>query len=214
MKRIMILKYCLLIYSSFITYFAFLQPYKKVEGIFTYKVELINPKNNTGIEISKSTLYVNDTLVRTELVSPSTGNQTIIKNLSLNKQYILINYENQMYAISQKISKDTNIRFKFSYKRKKKKIETISAKKVIITKIDTQEKITCYYIPEINPNYLSVYPGINGLLVQYTLDTEDGLVRYTLESFKEQKINADAFSFSKEYQRISMDTFLEKVNKK
>jgi hypothetical protein len=205
-----ILFFCSLLFTT--SYFA--QQYEPFEGEFIYSVELIHPETNKAKFISFTTIITNDTLVRTESESPSLGKQTLIKHLQLSKQYVLIDYQGKKYAIQQTIPKDTSAsKYTFTTCFGSKKIGGIRAKKIVVSHPNFKEPIAMYYAKNVNPIYLNIFKGIPGLPVQYFIQTEVGLLCYTLREFSKKEVPSTVFTFGKEYEKISFNEFLDRISK-
>ena len=206
----LILLFSVFLYSSLV----FSQNYKPFEGELTYSIELIHPETNKAKFISFTTIFTNDTLVRTESENIALGKQTLIRHLQLSKQYVLLEYQGKKYAIQQNIGKDTiPSSYTFTECRGVKKIGGFKAKKIIVNHSNFKTPLAMYYVKEINPNYLGILKGISGLPVKYYIQTENGLLCYTLREFKEKKIPSSLFLVSKEYEKISFLDFIERVSK-
>ena len=189
-------------------------PYKSFSGAITYKVELMDSTMKKGAFQYYMRLYTNDTLVRTETESINFGKQILIKHLKINKQYLLINFDNKKYAIQQTLTKDTlPSKYSFEFKPKHKKF---GRKKSLlaITKIkNIPISFNTYYYPELNPIYLDILKGIKGLPAQYYLPSENGLLRYTVVEIQEAYLPPSTFLFSKDYTKITFDEFIDIVTK-
>ena len=65
----------------------------------------------------------------------------------------------------------------------------------------------------IHPKYIGGFSGIKGLPVKYYIQSEDGLLCYTLQGIKEKEIPNSFFSVGKEYEKISFNDFIERISK-
>ena len=190
------------------------QTYKPFTGELTYSIELIHPDTQKPKFISFTTIYTNDTLVRTDTENLALGKQRVIRHLTLDKQYVLLEYKGKKYAIQQNLGKDSSVsKYTFTPCRGYKKFSGIKAKKVLLNHPKFKETMTIYYAKELNPKYLDIIKGIEGLPIQYYIQTDDGLLRYTLREFKEKQIPNSIFYIGKEYQKISFTDFIEQVSK-
>ncbi len=190
------------------------QTFKPFVGEMTYSVELIHPESKKPKLISFTTIFTNDTLVRTESENLALGKQTLIRHLILSKQYVLLEYQDKKYAIQQTITKDTSTsKYVFTTCRGYKRFCGIKAKKIMVNHPNFKVPIAMYYAKTISPKYLGVLPGIEGLPLKYYIQTEDGLLCYTLRSFKEKAIPNGLFNVSKAYEKISFPDFLERISK-
>ena len=192
----------------------FSQNFKSFEGELTYSIELIHPETNKPKFISFTTIFTNDTLVRTDSENPALGKQTLIRHLQLSKQYVLLEYQGKKYAIQQNLGKDTTVtRYTFTTCRGHEKIAGLKAKKIMVNHPNFKTPLAMYYVKDLNPNYLGILKGIEGLPVKYYIQTEDGLFCYTLREINEKVIPNSIFLVSKEYEKISFLDFIERVSK-
>ena len=208
------MKFILLFSVILIKNSVFGQAFKPFEGELTYSIELIHPETNKAKFISFTTIFTNDTLVRTDSENPSLGKQTLIRHLQLSKQYVLLEFQGKKFAIQQNLGKDTSIsKYTFTLCRGSKKIAGIKAKKVMVHHPNFKTPLAMYYAKEFNPNYLGILKGIEGLPVLYYVQNEDGLFCYTLREYKAKEIPTSLFSVSKDYEKISFTDFIERVSK-
>ncbi len=205
----------ILLFSTFLfATLTFSQKFKPFEGELTYSIELIHPETQKPKFISFTTIFTNDTLVRTDSENPALGKQTLIRHLQLSKQYVLLEFKGKKYAIQQNLGKDTTIsRYSFTSCRGYKKIGGLKAKKILVNHPNFKTPLSMYYVKDLNPNYLDILKGIQGLPVKYYIQTEDGLLCYTLREIKEKEIPNTFFSVSKDYEKISFLDFIERVSK-
>lgn len=208
------MKSMLLISTLILFSYVHCQTYKPFTGELTYSIELIHPDTQKPKFISFTTIYTNDTLVRTDTENLALGKQRVIRHLTLDKQYVLLEYKGKKYAIQQNLGKDSSVsKYTFTPCRGYKKFSGIKAKKVLLNHPKFKETMTIYYAKELNPKYLDIIKGIEGLPIQYYIQTDDGLLRYTLREFKEKQIPNSIFYIGKEYQKISFTDFIEQVSK-
>ena len=208
------MKFILLFSTCLFTSFLFSQNYQPFEGELLYSIELIHPQTLKPKFISFTTIFTNDTIVRTESENPTLGKQTLLRHLLLSKQYVLLEYKGQKYAIQQNIGKDTSTsKYTFTACRGYKTIGGIKAKKIIVNHPNFKTPLTMYYAKDLNPKYLGILKGIEGLPVKYYIQTEDGLFCYTLREIKTKEIPNTFFLVSKEYEKISFADFMERVSK-
>jgi hypothetical protein len=190
------------------------QTFKPFEGEITYSVELIHPETKKPKLISFTTIFTNDTLVRTESENLALGKQTLIRHLLLSKQYVLLEYQGSKYAIQQTINKDTSTtKYIFTACRGYKRFCGIKAKKIMVNHPNFKAPLAMYYTKTISPKYIGILQGLEGLPLKYYLQTEDGLLCYTLRSIKEKEIPKGLFLVSKDYEKISFPDFLERISK-
>lgn len=178
-------------------------------GRMIYNIEFRGTNDSVFTFQSKSVLYTNDTLVRIESETGQLGPQVLIKHLLFKKYYLLLEYENQKYALQQHLPADT-IPTKFAFKKKRgtKKIAGLKAKRVLVSHPNFKQPIEMWYVPSFSPKYLDVLKGIKGLPVDYYIQMEDGLLHYVLESVEASPVNMDLFGIPSDFQKISFDEFL------
>lgn len=204
--------FIVLLFANFISGFS--QEYLPFEGKMVYQVQLSDSVDSKPHQSKFVTIYTNDTLVRVESESNQLGSQVMIKHLTLNKYYILLELNNQKFAIQHLVENDTTAsKYSFENKRKKKKILGKKAKKTIVSFANSlnSPKTAMYYYPEYSPKYLDALKGISGLPVDYYLFTEEGVYHYKLIEFKAEKVNRDIFGIPKDYKKVSFDEFLNAV---
>jgi hypothetical protein len=205
----------ILFFSFFIfNSLTFAQNFKSFEGELMYSVELIHPETKKAKFLSFTTIFTNDTLVRTDSENLALGKQTLIRHIALSKQYVLLDYQGKKYAIQQTLPKDTTVsKYTFEKCRGYKRFGGIKAKKILINHPNFKNPLPVYFAEKLNPKYLSILPGIEGLPVKYFLQTEDGLLCYTLREIKSKQIPAAFFSVPKEYEKITFTDFIERISK-
>ena len=184
--------------------------YKPFSGALTYKVELLDSTLKKGAFQYYMRVYTNDTIVRTETESMFFGKQILIKHLKLNKQYLLLTLDNKKYAIQQTIPIDTfPSRYSFEIKPKYKKFAKKKSQLVITQIKNLPYKFNTYFSSELNPIYLDILKGLKGLPTQYYLQSDDGILKYTLIEFEETKLPITTFLFSKDYLKITFEEFVK-----
>jgi hypothetical protein len=190
----------------------FAQKQVPFQGRLIYNIEFINPADSAQNTISKSIVYTNDTLVRVESETGQLGPQVLIKHLILQKYYLLINYDDNKFAIQQNVPKDTTpSRYTFKKKFGSKKIDGIKAKRVLVSTPSFDKPLEMWYYPKISPKYLDVLKGINGLPVDYYLQLEDGILHYTLEKIEFSEVNKDLFGIPTDFKKVSFDEFVNQM---
>lgn len=186
--------------------------YKPFSGALTYKVELVDSTLKKGKFQYYMRVYTNDTIVRTENESELFGKQIVIKHLKLNKQYLLLSYNNKKYAIQQQIVIDTTpSKYYFEEKQKFKKFAKKKSQLAVTSIKNIPFKFNTYFSTELNPIYLDILKGIKGLPTQYFLPSNNGILRYTLIEVQETTLPSTTFLFSKDYIKITFDDFIKKV---
>lgn len=156
------------------------------------------------------TLYTNDTVVRVETETEQFGVQVYIRNMALNKAYLLLELDGNKYAIQTDLSKKTDtIPKSYTVKKKmgSKKVAGLKAKKYFVKDQNT-EGFYCYFSRKLSNKYLQVYPEVNGLAVDYYIPSQDGLIHYELLEKKDETVNRDLFGIPSDYKRISFEEFM------
>lgn len=192
----------------------FSQSYEPFSGRLVYRIEFQSSLDSAAVLQSKTVVYTNDTLVRIESETNQFGRQVLIKHLQLQKYYLLLEYNDQKFAIQQHMPPDT-VASKYTFKRKlgKRKVAGIKAKRVIVNTPGFERPVEMLYFPSVSPKYLDVIKGIKGLPVDYYLRMEDGYLHYTLESIEASPVNMDVFGIPSDFKKVSFDEFMEQMMK-
>lgn len=179
-------------------------------GILKYKASIMRPDTNSVAKSWNVTLYTNDTVVRLETETNQFGVQVYIRNMTLNKAYLLLELDGNKYAIQTDLSKKTDsIPKTYTVKKKmgSKKVAGLKAKKYLVTD-DNTEGYYCYFSKKLGNKYLQVYPEVPGLAVDYYIPSQEGLIHYELLEKKDQPVNRDLFGIPSDYKRISFEEFM------
>lgn len=206
------MKKSLSILLLFIQFNTFSQKQKPFQGRLIYQIEFINPLDSSQNTFSKSIIYTNDTMVRVESETGQLGPQVLIKHLIFQKYYLLINYNDNKFAIQQYVPLDT-LPSKYTFKKKfgTKKIAGLKAKRVLVNTSNFDKPIEMWYFPNISPKYLDVLKGIKGLPVDYCIQMEDGILHYTLEKIEFSEVNIDLFGIPSDFKKVSFDEFVNQM---
>lgn len=183
---------------------------KSFSGTLKYKATVMAPDTNAVWKSWNVTLYTNDTVVRVETETEQFGVQVYIRNMSLNKAYLLLELDGNKYAIQTDLSKKNDSISKSYTVQKKmgsKKIAGLKAKKYFV-KDENTEGFYCYFSKKLSNKYLQVYPEVKGLALDYYIPSQDGLIHYELIEKKEQQVNRDLFGIPSDYKRISFEEFM------
>lgn len=180
-------------------------------GVLKYKAGLLAPDTNAVIKSWGVTLYTNDTIVRVETETEQFGVQVYIRNMNLNKAYLLLQLDGQKYAIQTDLSKksDTTVAKGYTVKKKfgSKKVAGVKARKYFI-KDENTAGFYCYFAKKMPNKYLQVYPEVSGLAVDYYIPSQDGLIHYELVEKKTEALSRDLFGIPSDYKRISFEEFM------
>ncbi|MNU80776.1 hypothetical protein D3C71_704190 [compost metagenome] len=184
---------------------------KPFSGVLKYQASVIAPDTNMAMKSWSVTLFTNDTVVRVETETEQFGMQVYIRNMNLNKAYLLLELDGNKYAIQTDLSKksDTVVEKGYTVKKKfgSKKIAGIKAKKYFIKDHNTAG-FYCYFAKKMPNKYLQVYPEVSGLALDYYIPSQDGLIHYELLEKKEEKLSKDLFGIPSDYKRISFEEFM------
>lgn len=209
-----------MIKNPFLYFLLFVAFYSNAQKPFTgelnYKSTMKYPDTNLIYKSWEVKLFTNDTIVRVETETDALGNQIYIRNMAIEKAYLLIEMDGQKFAIQTDLNKkkaaDTT---KIVYTHKKKlfggkKINGIKCNKY---RIVYSEKIQfdCYFAKNISNKYLEVYENIPGLAVDYYIPNEDGLIHYELTKIEEKKVERNLFGIPSDFKRVSFEEFMKSM---
>jgi len=188
-----------------------------VQGVFHYKASINFPDTNLVFKQWNITVFTNDTVVRVETETGQFGNQVYIRHMSMNKAYLLLNIDGRKYAIQTDLSKEQKkdtLPAKYSFKRKmgSKKIAGFKCKKYYVEDVAQKESFYCYFAKKVSNKYLEVYTDIPGLAMEYYIPTQDGTVKYELQSFDAGPQNRDLFGIPSDYKRVTFEQFVTEIN--
>lgn len=185
-------------------------------GIFEYKASINYSDTNLVMRTWNVKVYTNDTVVRVETETGQFGVQVYIRHMSLNKAYLLLDYEGGKYAIQTNLNDPTKDTLAPEYTIKKKRgsktIAGIKCRRYYVHDKDQPEGYYCWFAKKVPNKYLEVYPEVPGLAVDYYLPSQDGLIHYELVKFTPQSVNRDLFGIPSDYKRITFDEFVNIVS--
>lgn len=199
--------------------YSFAQKYDAFQGVLVYSIEMADTSLQKLVPPTTMTIYTNDTIVRIENETPQLGKQIIIKHLILNKSILLIQSGETRYAIQTDLSKAQNriekdtLDHGYIFKKKlgKRKIINLKANRMNVTLVGQKKSIEILYLKHFSPKYIDAFEGIPGLPVRYYINTEDGVVVYTLIHMEKKKLDRDLFGVPNDYKKVSFDQFIEEV---
>ncbi len=200
---------CVLSITFLTAFSAFSQ--RPFSGILKYKASVMAPDTNKVWKSWNVTLYTNDTVVRVETETEQFGVQVYIRNMTLNKAYLLLELDGNKYAIHTDLSKKKDsIQKGYTVTKKmgSKKIAGMKGKKYLV-KDENTEGYYCYFSKKLDNKYLQVYPEVKGLALDYYIPSQDGLIHYELTEKKDETINRDLFGIPSDYKRISFEEFMK-----
>lgn len=203
------MKYILTISNLIFCFLSFSQQTKSFEGTLTYRIEMMDSTLQKGSYLSQMVIHTNDTLIRIDTESQNLGKQTTIRNIALNKQYILLELNGKKYAIQHTLKQDSlSDKYTYTFQRRKKRFAGIVSKKVIVHSNYFPKPLAMYYSRDLKPTYLQIFKGMPGLPTMYYIPTENGILKYTLTNVKNYSLDKKTFYFGKEYEKISFDDFI------
>ena len=183
------------------------------EGYFDYRATVYMPDTNILVNSWNVRIYSNDTIARVE-TETQLGMQVYIRHMSLNKAYLLLDFNGQRYAIQTDLEKNSeqsdSLKNKYTIKKKfgSKTIAGVKCRRYHITDTRINEEYDCYFAKKIENKYLEVYYEIPGLAVDYYLASEEGLVHYELTGITLTDVNRDLFGVPADCKRITFDEFV------
>lgn len=197
----------------FLSSFSFGQKIKPFEGHIGYHIEMVDTMYKQFFHERDMHLFTNDTLVRVENITDQFGLQVSIRHLVLNKSYLLLETPMGNFAIKTKQDTIPEKPSSYTFKKKcgSKKVNGIKAKKLIVSHPDFSEEMTFYYFKNVSANYLEGFSQFPGLLAEYYIPTADGTLKFTINHFEERKLNHDLFGIPSDFEKVTMDEFIEKM---
>lgn len=187
---------------------------KPLIGTLVYEITQLNRPTDPPLQM---TLFSLDSLIRIETPSTVFGNQTFIKHLTKKKSYLLISLtETDHYAIKDefKAPNPSTLQPKYVWKKKcgKKSIAGLKGRKLKLTFLKSNESFDCYYCADYAAKYQDAYPDFPGIPLEYYVETENGILKYTLKKFDPLIPNYDLFGIPSNYIRVTFDEFIDLLN--
>lgn len=198
----------------FISPFSFGQKHKPFIGKLEYRISMRDTNMQKLIPDNQMVVYTNDTITRIENYTDQLGKQVVIRHMSFNKSYILIDSPIGKYAIQIDNSNDTvskPSRYHLEKKCFNRRILKRRAKRLKVTHEFFEETEEFLYLKKFSNKYLNNFEDSPGLLVKYSLATTDGVVDYELSEIKEYTPDRDLFGIPSDYEKVSMDEFLNRM---
>ena len=180
-------------------------------GELLYNIEKLSPADSTP---SKMLIYAKDSLLKVINFSSILGKQEMIKHLRLNRSYVLVSTTRGNFAIKNDLNTDKDTVETYTFKKKfgRTKIAGIRAKRILVTLRGIEKKFIFYYHPKINAKYGSAYQNLPGLLLEYYVVNENGLIKYTLENIKHSDVPLGIFMIPTDYKKVSLEEFIQEVS--
>lgn len=190
------------------------QEFKPFTGKMTYTIQMADTSLRELIPTSKMTVYTNDTLIRIENETDQIGKQILIKHLTLNKSYLLLETPLGKFAIQTDHANDTLLsRYSFQKKSFKRMIAGIRANRLVVSHADMYAPREFLYLKKYSPKYLNNFNNFPGLPVHYYIVSIDGIYEYTLSSMEHMLPEKDLFGIPSDYKRISYNDFVDLMTK-
>ena len=219
-QTILILSSFLLIFSS--QAFAGGKPF---EGKIIYKMSF--PGSNFDASTmamfpQEMTIFIKDNLSKT-VINTGMGKTISIFNSEEMYSVTLLDVMGQKYAIrtstddiNQNIEKAPQSQIE--YLDETKEIAGYTCKKAIITikeeLLGTESKLSVYYSDEITQKGINkdnpIFHGINGIMLEYEMDAQGNLMKFTATSVEEKKISKKEFEIPKDYKVTTADELKSK----
>lgn len=209
----------LLFFLSFcLSFTSFAQNYEPFQGKLIYSIEMVDTAMQKYIPTRTMIVYTNDTIVRIENETSQLGKQVVIKHTHLKKSILLLQNGNSKYAIQTDLSKgetqkNDTLDPSYVYKKKigKRKILGMKANRLLMISKTQKSALEILYLKQYSPKYIDAYSEVPGLPVRYFLNTEDGIVVYTLVYMEKTTINRDFFGIPTDYKKVTFDQFLDEM---
>ena len=194
-----------LLLSLFITS-GFSQNKGSFSGELTYEIERVDKKDSIR---SFMIIYAKDSLLRVVNFNSISGKQELIKHLRLNRSYLLVESDQQNFAVrtNEHLILDTVQNYTFKKQMGTRKIAEIKVKKLRVKHKEISEDLTFYYTKSISSKYANIYKNLPGLPLLFYVPTVDGLLKYTLRELKNNNPPLDLFMIPQGYKIISFEEF-------
>ncbi len=178
-------------------------------GELTYEIERVDKKDSIR---SFMIIYAKDSLLRVVNFNSISGKQELIKHLRLNRSYLLVESDQQNFAVrtNEHLVIDSIENYTFKKQMGMRKIAGIPVKKLLVHHKEISEAVTFYYTKSISAKYANVYKNLPGLPLLFYIPTKDGLLKYTLKELKNNNPPLDLFMIPQGYEIISFEEFTNK----
>ena len=175
-------------------------------GELTYEIERVDKKDSIR---SFMIIYAKDSLLRVVNFNSISGKQELIKHLRLNRSFLLVELDQQNFAVrtNEHLITDTIQNYTFKKQMGMRKIAGIPVKKLLVHHKEISEAVTFYYTKSISAKYANVYKNLPGLPLLFYIPTKDGLFKYTLKELKNNNPPLELFMIPKEFKIVSFEDF-------
>lgn len=206
----------IIIYCAFIGLIgiAYGQKQTPFTGHIIYHVELEDSIRKEKISLPDMRVFTNDTLSRIEVMSNSFGPQITIKHLELNKSYLLLEYNQERYAIQTNRDSLSQSDLKYTYQKLRKCSKRIDGYKTDVYRVTSLKDNNSFEVTVfkgIRSDILDVFPGIPALPAIYTLSTPDGPLFYQAHLVSEETPTKDHFGVPSDFKKVTMGGFLNQI---
>lgn len=203
-----LLVFCLAFYS--LTAFA----QKPFVGKMVYLSTIADTSLLDLYPTNKMTIFTDGNFVRIETSTESVGTQVQIKNLKLNKSYVLFDTPKGKFAV-QIVDSTANVKVKrkdqkYVYRKGKdaKEFGGLASKQLLVKTKSTEGLLPFYYHKKISAKYLPGFEHFPGLLTSYFVVSRSEVFYYQLLEIQQMEIGKDMFGIPSDYKRISMNEFI------
>jgi hypothetical protein len=151
-------------------------------------------------------------LLRVVNFNSISGKQELIKHLRLNRSFLLVELDQQNFAVrtNEHLVIDSIENYTFKKQMGMRKIARIPVKKLLVHHKEISEAVTFYYTKRISAKYANVYKNLPGLPLLFYIPTKDGLFKYTLKELKNNNPPLELFMIPKEFKIVSFEEFTNK----
>lgn len=206
------------LFFLFFSFTCLAQKQEPFQGKLVYSIEMADTAMQKYIPTRTMIVYTNDTIVRIENETSQLGKQVVIKHTILKKSILLLQNGDTKYAIQTDLSKEDpkkndTLKPTYTYKKKlgKRKILGMKANRLLMISKTQKASLEILYLKQYSPKYIDAYSDAPGLPVRYFLNTDDGVVVYTLVYMEKTTINRDFFGIPSDYKKVTFDQFLDEV---
>lgn len=180
-------------------------------GELVYQSKVVHNKSDSLY--GKMLIYAKDSLLKTVTFTSELGKQEFIYHLRLNKSYLLITTTKGNYAIKMPYSEMSDTTdYQFKKQCGHKMIAGKKAKKLKVKLDGIDKSFTFYYFKDIAPQYGSAYTKMPGLVAEYFIPTDRGLLKYEIISLKEEDTPLELFMIPSGYKKVTLDEFMEELS--
>ena len=164
---------------------------------------------------NKVIIYAKDSLLKIVNFNSQNGYQECLKHMTRKKSILLLEIGDKGYAIRMNDEQSRTNDSLYSFNKKcgiKKRIGGLKSKKTIMNHPMLANELICFYSKTIPSRYANDFSNLSGIPTLYYIVNDDGLYRYVLESHRFYDPPLSMFLIPKEYEIVTMDEFIDKVN--